>query len=136
VAGAAHTATTEDTITLRLPPDPELLGVALLVVGGLGVRLNLTIESLEDLELAVESLLGRVRRDQEATLEVRIANGSLTAAVCPVDGAAVRGELDDESEEIGLRRVLQTVADRAEVVEREGSSWLTIEKRVSRERSP
>jgi hypothetical protein len=136
VAGAAHTATTEDTITLRLPPDPELLGVALLVVGGLGVRLNLTIESLEDLELAVESLLGCVRRDREATLEVRIANGSLTAAVSPVDGAAVRGALGDESEELGLRRVLQTVADRVEVVDREGSAWLSIEKRVSQERSP
>jgi hypothetical protein len=135
VAGAAHTATTQDTITLRLPPDPELLGVALLVVGGLGVRLNLTIESLEDLELAVESLLGCVRRGREATLQVTIANGSVTAAVSPVDGAAVQGELDDESEEIGLRRVLRTVADRVEVVDREGSSWLSIEKRVSRERS-
>jgi hypothetical protein len=134
VAAAAHTATTEDTITLRLPPDPGLLGVALLVVGGLGVRLNLTIESLEDLELAVESLLGCVRRGEEATLEVTIANGSVTAAVSPIDGTTVRGKLDEESEEIGLRRVLQTVADRVEVVDREGSSWLSIEKRVSRDR--
>ena len=134
MAAAAHTATTEDTITLRLPPDPGLLGVALLVVGGLGVRLNLTIESLADLELAVESLLGCVPRGEEATLEVTIANGSVTAAVAPIDGTAVRGKLDEESEEIGLRRVLQTVADRVEVVDREGSSWLSIEKRVSRDR--
>jgi hypothetical protein len=56
--------------------------------------------------------------------------------VSPVDGAAVRGALGDESEELGLRRVLQTVADRVEVVDREGSAWLSIEKRVSQERSP
>jgi hypothetical protein len=122
---------TGDRITLRLPAGRELLGIALLVVGGLGVRLNLTLESLEDLELGVESLLGQVSDGQEATLEVEIGEGALTASVSPVDGTAVRGELKDESDNVGLRRVLQTVADRFDVVERDGVSWLQIEKRVT-----
>jgi hypothetical protein len=119
-----------DTITLRLPAGRELLGIALLVVGGLGVRLALTLETLEDLELGIESLLGRVAEGREATLEVRMGEGTLTAAVSPVDAASVRGELADESGGMGLRRVLQTVADRVDVVERNGTSWLEIEKRV------
>jgi hypothetical protein len=133
VSGRANTARLGDTITLRLPHEQELVGVALLVVGGIGVRLDLTIETLEDLELAVESLLGCVPRGQDTTLEVKIANGSLTAAVSPVDGARVRAELDEVSDAVGLRRVLQTVADRVEVVERDGASWVQIEKNVSRE---
>jgi hypothetical protein len=125
-----QSSTDGDTITLRLPAGRELLGIALLVVAGLGVRLELTLESLEDLELAVESLLDRVTPGGEATLEVTVRGGSLIAAVSPVDGAAVRDELQDESDGVGLRRVLQTVADRFETVERDGASWLQIEKLV------
>ena len=41
-----------DEITLTIPRDRALYGVAHLVLGGLGIRLNLTIEHLEDLQLA------------------------------------------------------------------------------------
>ena len=51
-----------DEIVLTLPRDREFHGVAHLVVGGLGSRLDLTIEHLEDLQLALEALL-RVRAD-------------------------------------------------------------------------
>ena len=134
MAGGQRIAGAGDTIILQLPHGHDLLAVALLVVAGLGVRLNLTIESLEDLELAVESLLGRVPGGEETTLEVRIGEGKLTASVSPVDGARVRAELDEESSGVGLRRLLQTVADRVEVVDRDGASWLQIEKQVSGER--
>ncbi len=120
-----------DTITLRLPASEDLVGVAMLVVGGLAVRLDLTLESLEDLELAVESLLGRVPHGEEATLVVQVGEGVLTAAVGPVDERAVKVELADDSEAVGLRRVLETVADRYELVDREGASWISIEKHVS-----
>jgi hypothetical protein len=133
VAGGPKTAQSGDTIILRLPHEQDLLGVALLVVGGIGVRLDLTIEALQDLELAIESLLGCVPRGKDVTLEVKIAEGSLTASVSPVDGPRVRAELVEVSDEVGLRRVLQTVADRVEVVERDGASWVQIEKNVSQE---
>jgi hypothetical protein len=132
MAGAADTGAQGDTITLTLPASEDLVGVAMLVLGGIAVRLDLTFESLEDLELAVESLLGRVRDGEDATLVVDVGDRSLTASVGPVDGAAVRAELDDESDAVGLRRVLHTVADRYELIDRDGGAWLSIEKGVGR----
>ena len=50
---------TPDEITLIIPRERALFGVAHLVLGGLGIRLNLTIEHLEDMQLALETLLLR-----------------------------------------------------------------------------
>ena len=46
-----------DEITLTIPRDPEFHRVAHLVLGGLAARLDLTIESLEDIQLALDALL-------------------------------------------------------------------------------
>jgi hypothetical protein len=121
-----------DTITLILPRGPEFWRVALLVVGGLAVRLNLTLESLEDLQIAVQSLLERSVRAEVVTLELKLQDGSIAALVGPVDGAAVKAELErrDQDERVSLRRILGTVADSFQVVERDGNEWLSVEKRV------
>jgi hypothetical protein len=121
-----------DRITLHLPPDPDYRSVALLVVGGLAVRLNLTLESLEDLQIAVQSLLERTVRGEMVTLELRIEDGTISASVAPVEGAEVREELAgaDGNGGVSLRRVLEAVADGFELVERDGVEWLAVEKRV------
>ena len=116
-----------DTISLTLPARPEARRVALLVVGGLAARLDLTYDTFEDLELAVEAALERAHGD-EVSLVLTVRDASIEAAVRPVDANALRAELDDDAEPVGLRRVLDTVADRYELVERNGSSWLTVEK--------
>jgi hypothetical protein len=123
-----------DTIRLTLPRGAEFRRVALLVVGGLAVRLNLTLESLEDLEIAVESLLERGRRGETVTLELKVADGSIEAAVGPLD-ETVHAELSggDAAAGMSLRRVLETVTDRFEVVDRDGTAWLSVEKRVEAE---
>jgi len=48
-----------DEICLTLPADEAFHGVAHLVLGGLAVRLDLTYENLQDLELALDALLER-----------------------------------------------------------------------------
>lgn len=133
--GVTSTGVSGDKITLRLPPDPGFRRVAVLVLGGLAVRLNLTLEHLADLEIAVESLLERSARDGIVTLELRIGDGSISAAVGPVDGRALRLELDagDGDGGVSLRRVLEVVADRFELGERDGVEWLSIEKHVQAE---
>ena len=61
-----------DEITLTLPRGPEYQRVAHLVLGGLAVRLDLTIENLEDLELALDALLDAIDRDAgDSELDVR-----------------------------------------------------------------
>jgi hypothetical protein len=132
VAGGQTAGMSGDTITLTLPSGQEFWRVALLVVGGLAVRMNLTLESLEDLQIAVESLLERSRRAEVVTLELKLRDGSIAALVGPVDGKAIKAELegDEGDERVSLRRVLETVADRFELVERDGTEWLSVEKRV------
>lgn len=123
-----------DTITLTLPRGPEFWRVALLVVGGLAVRLNLTLESLEDLQIAVQSLLERSVRGEVVTLELKLEDGSIAALVGPVDGAAVQEELSrGDAERVSLRRVLDTVADSFELVERDGMEWLSVRKGIAPE---
>jgi hypothetical protein len=132
VAGGLRTELSGDTITLTLPRGQEFWRVATLVVGGLAVRLDLTLESLEDLQIAVEGLLERTVRGEVVTLELHLGDGSIQALVGPVDGAAISAEFvrTDEGEGVSLRRLLDTVADSFGVIERGGTEWLSVEKRV------
>jgi hypothetical protein len=123
-----------DTISLTLPTGQEFWRVALLVVGGVAARLNLTLESLEDLQIAVESLLERTIRGEVVSLELSVRDGSIAALVGPVDRTAIEAELESgDSEGVSLRRVLSTVADSFELVQRDGTEWLSVEKRVASE---
>jgi hypothetical protein len=104
-----------DEISLTLPADDAFRRVAHLVLGGLAVRLDLTYESLEDMELAVDTLLERTPDEQDVTVLVRVEGDELRTIVGPV-GAEVVHELGEEAGDgIGIRRILETVSDRIEV---------------------
>jgi hypothetical protein len=118
-----------DEISLTLPADDAFHGVAHLVLGGLAVRLDLTFENLEDLELAIDALLERSTQGADVTLLVRILDGELLTSVGPLDG--VRSELDEGVEDsLNLRRILSTVCDRVEIVDREDGQWVELTKRI------
>ena len=103
-------------ITLTIPRDRALYSVAHLVVSGLGIRLNLTIEHLEDLQLALDAVLERAEQSEEVTIALRLKDGEIETAIGPLrDG--VRAELEATAgDDVGLRRILDTLVDRA-------SSW-------------
>ena len=122
---------THDTITLTLPPDREFQRVAHLVLGGLAVRLNLTLEALEDLQLALDGLLDTGSAEQEVTLNLSVLPDAIEAWVGPFSGEAVRRELELGGDGVGLRRVLDTVVDRVEVAERNGGDWVQLTKRIA-----
>jgi PAS domain-containing protein len=119
-----------DEIVLTLPEHDEFRHVAHLVVGGLAVRLNLTFENLEDVQVALEGLLARAAG--EITVAVRLDDDGLVMRVGPFDGATLRRELEDEREEVGLRRVLETVSDGIQVLDLEGGCWVELRKSVER----
>ena len=118
-----------DEISLTLPADDAFHGVAHLVLGGLAVRLDLTFEHLEDLELALDALLERTGSDEEVTVRVRVLDAELQTFVGPFK--SVRAELEESAEGmLNLRRILATVCDRVEVTDRDGSEWVELTKRV------
>lgn len=121
---------TPDTITLTLPPDREFQRVAHLVLGGLAVRLNLTLEALEDLQLALDGLLDSAAANEEVTLELSVVQDAIEASVGPFRAQSVQRALEADSDGVGLRRVLDTVVDRVEVSERDGGDWVQLTKRI------
>jgi hypothetical protein len=119
-----------DQITLRLPRERPFFGVAHLVVGGLAVRLDLSFEQLEDLQVAFAELLEQRETEEEITLAVRVDGDDIRAEIGPFD-QSLREEFERESrDEVGLRRVLETVVDAVEVKDRDGSPWVELTKAV------
>jgi len=113
-----------DEITLTIPRDREFHRVAHLVTGGLALRLELTIETLEDFQIALDAVLDLADPDGDVTVMLTSHDGLLEARVGPVD-------IDDRLErpddgELDLRRVLATVVDDVDV----DGDWVRLVKRV------
>jgi hypothetical protein len=116
-----------DVVTLLLPREREFFGVAHLVLGGLGARLDLTYDVLEDMTTAIDELLGRRDLAGDVTLTVKIEDAAITATVGPFSGS-VADELHGSDAELGLRRVLETSVDDVVVTERDGAQWVELTK--------
>ena len=120
-------------IKLKIPHQPPYHGVALLVVGGLAARLDVSYEQLEDLQLALESVLdnGGYARTSEVTVEIDVQDGGLAMMVGPLDGAALKSDLEDERDDrLALGRLLGTLVEDVSLERREDGDWLRLEKRV------
>jgi hypothetical protein len=116
-----------DLVQLTLPAEEDFRRVAHLVVGGLGVRLDLTLEDLDDLQIAVEALLGCRDDDGDIVVTVDAGGGVVRASVGPF-GAGTLDALEEGESPFGLHRVLETVCDTFEVEERDGGSWVELTK--------
>jgi len=121
-----------DEITLTLPHEREFFDVAHLVVGGLAARLNLTLEHLEDLQTALESVLPAPALQGRVTLTLHVQSEAVTATVGPFEEASLEDELDGTNDGVGLRRVLDAVSDEWRREHRGGGAWITFTKRVER----
>ena len=116
-------------IRLTIPGERDYFGVAHLVLGGLASRHSLTIESFEDLVLAVDGLLDRTQGAPAVTLSVQVDGDRIRADVGPFAAGSVSEELEREPEGgIGLRRLLDTVVDEFSVTDREGGDWVRLTK--------
>ena len=107
--------------------------MARLVVGGLAARHNLSYEALEDLQLALVTVLegdGYAAAD-EIKVELDISDDAITMAIGPLNGDAVRADLEQSSDgDLGLGRLLATLVEDAAVEAREDGDWLRLAKRV------
>lgn len=100
-----------DEITLTIPREPGFEGVAHLVLSGLAVRLNLTIENLEDLQIALETVLDTADPGDEVTVAMRVLDGELETVVGPLP-ARLLDEIEKDSDgDLGPRRVLASTVD-------------------------
>lgn len=118
-----------DEIRLVIPAEEDFRPIAHLVTGGLGSRHDVTFEDLEDLQVAVETVLALRDDEGELTVVLSATDGVFRAAIGPFPadtfpaGEATGGGLD-------LERVLETVCDEHEVEQREDGAWLELTKRI------
>ena len=120
-------------IELRIPNERPFHGVARLVVGGLAARHNLSYEMLEDLQLALATVLegNGYAIGQEVLVELEIAEDAIAMSIGPLDGDAVQADLERrEGNALGLGRLLGTLVEDAGVEAREGGDWLRLTKSV------
>jgi hypothetical protein len=117
-----------DTVTLRLPREDDFDAVAHLVLGGLAARLDLTVDSLEDLQLAIDGLLEQPT-DGPVTVAITMDDRVLRTSVGPF-AAGTFDDFEHEDAQLGLRRILETVCDTFEIEERKGALWVELTKRT------
>jgi hypothetical protein len=114
-----------DTILLTMPSTPRLRGVATLVLGGVGSRLELPYEKVDDLQLAALSVLS-ASCDETVTIQLSAGDDSLAVDIGPL----ANGSGSDPA----LRRVVDRLVDAVDSSERDGKDWLTL--RLVRPSSP
>ena len=119
-----------NVVTLQLPRERDFFGVAHLVLGGLGARLELTYDVLEDMTTAIDELLNRRETAADVTLTVKIEEDAIVATVGPFEGR-VADELRATDPGLSLRRVLETSVDEVDVTERDGAQWVELRKLVN-----
>jgi hypothetical protein len=120
---------TADEICLTLPADDAFHGVAHLVLGGLAARLDLSFETLEDLELALDALLERQSDGRDVTVRVLVEDGELRTIVGPF--TAIRAELEaGGTNSLNLGRILAAVSDSVQIEDRDGAQWVELTKRL------
>ena len=117
-----------DRVRLTVPRARPYFGVAHLVLGGLAMRQNVTLEALEDLQLAVDEVLEREHGEGAVTLELQLVNGTMETRIGPFT-SVVRADLEPLAEgRLGLRRVLDSTVDAVEVETREDGDWVLLEQ--------
>jgi len=129
-----------DIVTLRIPRSSRELPVMRVVMGGMASRLDVPLDRLDDVELAVETLLAEEPVDgHELLLELAAVEGGLDVRLYGLLNRRVRAALvaTDPFEPcegclLDVRVMLESLVDAFSVVESSGGSYgVLMEKRTS-----
>jgi hypothetical protein len=118
-----------EEIRLVIPAEEDFRPIAHLVTGGLAMRLDVTYDDLDDLQVGIEALLAL--RDDQGDLVVSLSadDGVLHASLGPFSPDKVHAS--ESNGGLDLHRVLETVCDTHEVEERDGGAWVELTKRIA-----
>ena len=118
-----------DEFTIQIPRERPFSAVADLVVGGIAARHDVTLDVLDDLQLALDSLLEHDDADDgEVAIVLRVAGDTIEAAVGPLAPTTAAALEEETGDGLGLRRLLEATMDRVTLSERDGGAWVELRK--------
>jgi len=124
-----------EAITLTVPYQRPYQGVVRLVLGGLAARLDLPYETLEDVQLAVETILANdaYAAGEQVNVELELDGTTLAVVVGPLETDALAADLDASSDARGvpLGRLLAATMGGHEIEARDGHGWLRMRKTLA-----
>jgi len=120
----------ENAVSVVLPSQ-GFTNVARLVTGAFGSQLALGFDAIDDLQLAIEVVLGSLPvRGSHATLAFASDSGNLTLTVGPFEEQLIEERLDEVFRDgLGLRSFLGRLVDSIEIVEA-ASSAVVLRKKL------
>jgi anti-sigma regulatory factor (Ser/Thr protein kinase) len=128
-----------DTVALSFPRDSRYYAVARLVVGGMAAPLQMSYDALDDLQLAISSLLDHedlATSDDAGDVQLRLEvdEHQLVASIGGFEHGSLERAFDRNAgtggADLGLRRLLDTIVDDVSVKVDGSVEWVTLTKRV------
>jgi hypothetical protein len=125
-----------DQVVLSFPRKSQYYSVARLVVGGLAAPLQMSYDALDDLQLAISSLLDNedLPGGEELELRLQVGGDRMDATLGSFPASSVEGAFDRTTAGdggLGLRKLLDTIVDEVEVTpDSNGQEWVRLTKRV------
>ena len=107
-----------DTIQLTVPAGLRGAGVIALVLGGLGSRLDLPVDRIDELALAAATVAPAVD-GARLRLEADVLDDRLVLRLGPLEDGAGADE--------ATRRVIDALVDRVDATRRDGHEWIELE---------
>ena len=107
-----------DLVALTVPADHQFDGVVGLVLGGLGSRLDLPVDRIDELALAAATVAPAVD-GTVLSLEADVLDDRLVLRMGPLE--------DGAGSDAATRRVIDTLVDRVGGLRKDGHEWIELE---------
>lgn len=121
-----------DRVVLTVPARGEYARTVRLAAAELATRVGMNIDDVDDMKLAVEEafVYSEARlKGEDLTLAFTVGESSIDVMVGPLPGPCADAE-DAGAEERYARFILAEVCDEFEVMERDGSCFMRLVKRM------
>jgi hypothetical protein len=116
-------------MAITLPGERRAIGIVRLFLGGLAARLDLGYETMDDLQLAVESVLLGAQLGPEITVAAHIDGDAVSLSMGPFERDPLAAGTD-EAGELDLEHLLAALVARAETTTENGVCWLRLDVRI------
>ena len=119
-----------DEFTISIPRERPFATVVGLVVGGIAARHEVTLDVLDDLQLALDGVLERTDDDHEGqlTIELRVEGGTIAAFIGPVTDRLRPSWRRRRANRSACAACSRRSSTASRISERDGGPWIELRK--------